>query len=389
MGAIVTRQKIDWREIRKDLVLRYRLFREGARDVTEGLKDFAGESAEEAKERYDEARVELREWWQTPRSIEQRVDDVRAFQRQARVDSVKRARQLSETGYDKTRFVAAHVRLQGLMGKRAQRMAYAPMMLAFHEAKAGEVLSLLSAKRRAQLVPAAEAIRDAQLKMLERTSRYHDCGLCERYYENETGGQCCSGYVGQWFRPLDGVFRRLLGERAPVWPRLHRDWSRCGYMGERGCLLPAGTRPIICVGFYCDDFRERLTVDGVWREMGQEFEALRAAIRQLDFRFNMHRRFLAESGPTINDGSVGYLWNKIMGLYAAFDQITPSEQPAGINAIDGEKIGGAEEPPAEETSSGMGTVLASYIAEAAAEAEAAEENDRALEEPAGPAEEPS
>jgi len=337
--------------------LRSEQWKEGVQEVREGLRDLVVGSADYGRSRLGETRDALRGWLDTPMTIEQRLEDMREWQASSRVEAVDFARRTSEVGYDKGRAMVAYIRAQRMNGLNGQRQSYAPLMLSFHEAKAGEVLSVLPQERRGELVALAERIRDAQLGMLARTRSYADCGQCERYYEGESGGQCCSGWVGQWFRPVDGIFRRLLGERAPVWPRFHHDYSRCGYMGEHGCVLPAGTRPIICVGFYCDPFRERLDKDGVWEAMGAEFAEIRAGLRGLEFRFNTHRRFLGQSGATFTDGSVGYLWNKLMGLYAAFDQLAPSERISGVDAVAEEKVEVGPPPTEEEQEAAAREVL--------------------------------
>lgn len=244
---------------------------------------------------------------------------------------------------DLTRATLAYTRVQSLGGDYRQAQANAPFLMTFHEAKAGLVLNNMSPAKRAALVPFAERIRDAQLKMGEKTSCYNDCATCKRPLEEMgTGGGCCSTHIAQMFRPIDGIYRQLLGERAPVWPTLNEDWSRCGFMGPQGCILPAGTRPLTCVGFYCNDFLDKLKDDGVWQSISPEFAELRAGIRELEFRFNLNRRFLLKNQPqTIHDSSIGYLYDKLLKMYASYDQIT-TMGVAGVDAVNDPASGNTE-----------------------------------------------
>ena len=235
---------------------------------------------------------------------------------------------------DLTRASLAYMRVQSLDGDYRQNQASAPFLMTYFEAKAGMVLHNMSPAKRASLIPYAERIRAAQLNMGKKTTCYNDCATCKRPLEEMgTGGGCCSTSIAQMFRPIDGIYRQLLGARAPVWPQLNSDWSRCGFMGPHGCILPAGTRPLTCVGFYCNEFRGKLDGDGVWRHLSPEFAELRAGIRELEFRFNLNRRFMLKNQPqTIHDGSIGYLYDKLMTMYSSYDQIT-NTGVAGVDAV--------------------------------------------------------
>lgn len=314
--------------------------RRGAWMLRAGTRQLAQQLASELRDQrdvtlrgLDEVREDLGTWWADDAPLERKLGSLRHMGREVVGALEEQARRLGERGTDLARANVTFARLQGVTHEHYAKQAYAPFFLSFHEAKAGVVLAVMSPRKRAELVPYAEKIREAQLRMGERTKGYSDCGLCPRPLGGQTGGGCCSSSVGQMFRPIDGLFRRLLDERAPVWPRFDDDFTRCGYMGPRGCVLPAGTRPVICVGFYCNAFREHLDKDGVWRALAPEFAQIRAAIRALEFRFSMHRRFLIGQGQTINDSTVGYLWSKLMTIYAAYDQVVPSTQTEGIDAL--------------------------------------------------------
>ncbi|MFH1812342.1 MAG: hypothetical protein ABIJ09_26635 [Pseudomonadota bacterium] len=295
----------------------------------------------------DEVREDLGTWWSEDAPLGDKLDSLRHLGHGVSVSLADQARRLSERSNDLTRATITFTRLQGFYNEYYGKQAYAPFFLAFQEAKAGIVLAAMPAHKRAELTVYAERIRDAQLGMGRKTASYSDCARCERPLGGETGGGCCSSSVAQMFRPVDGLFRRLLGERAPVWPTLPTDFTRCGYMGPRGCVLPAGTRPVICVGFYCNVFRAHLDEDRVWRDLTPEFRQIRSSVKGLEFRFNMHRRFLTGQGQTINDGTVGYLWTKLMSLYASYDQVAPSTQKDGVDALaeldeDGSAAAGVE-----------------------------------------------
>lgn len=215
-----------------------------------------------------------------------------------------------------------------------QRQALAPAVLATLEAQADAALAGMPAARLAMLRASAERIRRAQLDMGELLRPYDDCGACERLGGRARGGACCGCMVAQLFVPLDGLYRRLLGERSPGWPLAGREALQCGLWRDASCALPAGTRPLICVGFYCSALRDRLARDGVWAKLGPCYAELRAAQREIEFRFNLHRRFRGQAGPaTIRDGTMGLLWDRMSRLFTAFDQIGSDPRPEGVDAL--------------------------------------------------------
>ncbi|MBN2359013.1 MAG: hypothetical protein JXR83_06140 [Deltaproteobacteria bacterium] len=310
-------------------------------EAQDAWRDARGESAR--------AHERLRTWLDEPRSLAERAGDVRETVSRSTDAAGRRTRWARERALDLSRVSAASIRLKSMHDAQNLRQAYAPFFMAFHEAQAGAVLARLSDDKRRSLVPLAEHIRDAQLKMTERTRGYDDCGRCPRTGDTGSGGGCCSSSVGQMFRPIDGVYRRLLDERAPIWPHFVDDWTRCGYLGAAGCILPAGTRPLVCVGFYCNEWRERLDRDGVWGPMSAEFQQIRQAVRELEFRFNMHRRFVLRPSHTIRDGTMGYLWSKLLALYSSYDQIAPARRTAGVDAVAGTEVVAEAPAPAAAT----------------------------------------
>lgn len=301
---------------------------------------------------------ELKHWLEADLPPTRRLQDVPELGERIFGLMENQAKRLGARSTDLSRVSLTYSRMQSLADDHRQAQAYAPFFLSFHEAKAGMVLENMHPDKRATLVPYAQRIRQAQLNMGDKTRCYSDCGLCERPLGDETGGGCCSSNVGKMFTPMDGIYRRLLGERAPVWPTFNEDWSRCGYMGPTGCVLPAGSRPITCIGFYCNTFRQKLDADGVWRSLSPDFSELRAGVRELEFRFNLNRRFLLKNQPqTIHDGSMGYLYDKFMAIYASYDKITQT----GVEGVDATAEEPAEPsldpivvPPHEPSESPMG-----------------------------------
>ena len=273
-------------------------------------------------------------WLDQDMSLDERAKDTPELAERIGATLSEQLQRVIARSSDLTRATLAYTRAQSFGGDIRQYQANAPFLLTYHEAKAGVVLNNMPAHKRAALRPFAERIRDAQLQMGEKTSCYNDCAVCERPLGGEEkGGGCCSTGIAQMFRPIDGIYRQLLGERAPVWPELNQDRTRCGFMGPQGCILPAGTRPLTCVGFYCNDFRDKLDHDGVWRNMSPAFAELRAGIRELEFRFNLNRRFLLKNQPkTIQDSSIGLLYDKLMNLYASYDEIT-NMAVDGVDAV--------------------------------------------------------
>lgn len=334
----MAKDAFDIQAMRSDARRRVAAFRTVGGELFDALREEAQDAWRDVRSESTRVRSGVRSWLDEPRSVGQRASDVRSAAQQSVAAASQRSQWARERAVDLSRVTVASVRLKAMADADNLRQAYSPFFMAFHEAQAGAVLSRLPDFRRRQMLPLAEQIRDAQLRMGERTRGYSDCGKCPRPYREETGGGCCSSSVGQMFRPIDGVFRRLLGERAPIWPVFNNDWTRCGYMAAAGCMLPAGTRPLICVGFYCNAWREVLDKDGVWGPMSAEFQAIRKAVKELEFRFNMHRRHLLRPSNTITDGTMGYLWTKLLALYSAYDQIAPSQQHAGVDAISGAAV---------------------------------------------------
>jgi len=331
--------------MRNDARRRLAAFQTVGGELFDALRVEAQDAWRDAQSESTRVRDSVRGWLDEPRSVSQRASDVRNAAQQSVATASQRSHWARERAVDLSRVTVTSIRLKAMADAQNLRQAYSPFFMAFHEAQAGAVLSRLTDSRRRQMLPLAEQIRDAQLKMGERTRGYSDCGKCPRPYLEKTGGGCCSSSVGQMFRPIDGVFRRLLGERAPLWPVFLDDWTRCGYMVADGCLLPAGTRPLICVGFYCNEWRNKLDQDGIWGPMSAEFQAIRKAVKELEFRFNMHRRHLLRPSITITDGTMGYLWAKLLVLYSAYDQIAPSQQKAGVDAISGGSVAAAASSP--------------------------------------------
>jgi hypothetical protein len=134
--------------------------------------------------------------------------------------------------------------------------------------------------------------------------------------------------VGRLLRPIDGVFRRAIGQRAPDGVPYQRDPTRCGYLGGEGCILPCGTRPIVCSAFYCQDFITDLSRDGAWSGIREGLAQISRAVRQLEFRYNIHHRFLSPPTVSIVDSSIGYLWDKLAGLYSSNGSVVSGGSPA-------------------------------------------------------------
>lgn len=187
------------------------------------------------------------------------------------------------------------------------------LMLKLQEREAEAVLGRLPAGRRAQLEETARQIRDAGLKTGAHTQGDTQCGQCVRKLAPELrGGDCCSAMVYLGWDEVDAVFRVLLGERAPVIREFHGDYTRCGFVGEHGCVLPAGTRPTVCTAYYCGPYKEDLQRDARWEPLGQVLLELNEGRKAMNFRMKMARRFvLQESKLADAEHPMDFIWDRL------------------------------------------------------------------------------
>jgi hypothetical protein len=171
--------------------------------------------------------------------------------------------------------------------------AQAILQMKYLEYEARRMLARLPRFRVDQLREIAVSLRQQGLRAMEETRGDAQCGQCTRQLQPSLkGGDCCSGMVFLGWDELDATFRVLLGERAPVLRVFAGDWSRCGFLGDHGCVLPAGTRPMVCTSYYCKSYQEDLRRDARWEALSAVLTELNTERRALGFRVNLNKRFV-------------------------------------------------------------------------------------------------
>jgi hypothetical protein len=108
------------------------------------------------------------------------------------------------------------------------------------------------------------------------------------------------------------VFRVLLGERAPVPLTFSGDPTRCGFVGEKGCLLTPGTRPTVCTAYYCPSYKQDLVAQERWEELSKTLLELNDGRRGMNFRLNLSRRFvLGQSTKAGSTHPLDFIWDRL------------------------------------------------------------------------------
>lgn len=191
--------------------------------------------------------------------------------------------------------------------------AQAVLMMKLLEREAVAFVVQLPPERRAQLEEAARQIRDASLTTGTLTQGDSQCGQCERKLNPQLrGGDCCSAMVYLGWDNVDGLFRVLLGERAPVIRFFQGDNTRCGFVGATGCVLTPGARPTVCTAYYCGPYKEDLQQQGRWEALSQALLELNNGRKTMAFRQKMAQRFSLKIDTTRDkDHPLDFIWDRL------------------------------------------------------------------------------
>ena len=88
--------------------------------------------------------------------------------------------------------------------------------------------------------------------------------------------------------------------------------SRCGFAGEKGCLLTPGTRPTVCTAYYCPSYKQDLVDQQRWDALARALLELNDGRRGMNFRLNLSRRFVlkqvTKAGST---HPLDFVWDRL------------------------------------------------------------------------------
>jgi len=142
----------------------------------------------------------------------------------------------------------------------------------------------LPTSERRRLRALAATLRPLREWILDRTGEPRCCARCAEQTPWGSpllsGGLCCSGSSEAIFSPLE-LAPLLLDGRSPGDQVIADPRAGCVFRGPGGCLLPAGSRPSICLGHLCRELAGELHARGLIRELLVAADELAARTRAI------------------------------------------------------------------------------------------------------------
>lgn len=152
------------------------------------------------------------------------------------------------------------------------------------EREVRERLRALPLPERRRLRALAAELRPLRVRILALTGEPRCCARCAAPTPWGSavlpGGLCCSGTSEAIFTALE-LAPLVLDGRAPGDRVVVDPLAGCVFRGTGGCLLPAGSRPSICLGHLCHELGGELHAQGVVREIVAAAEELAARTRAI------------------------------------------------------------------------------------------------------------
>ncbi len=195
----------------------------------------------------------------------------------------RRGRQLERE--ERSRYALGMSWLRALRSLTAPRAVRAELRRLRGEERAVRLrLGALARAERLRLRGLAAELVPLRERILALTARPRCCTRCAAPTpwggEALPGGLCCSGTSEAIFNPVE-LAPLVLAGRAPSDHAVAPSRAGCLFRGAAGCLLPAGSRPSLCLGHLCRELAAELHGRGVIPELLELAEELAARGRAI------------------------------------------------------------------------------------------------------------